>query len=181
MTYAYDKGKGTRKLHILNKYGYTYCKVENGRCRKESLIKTDSVPKDRQICSMCKNLESRNKNSDYNGSKKKGLPKSVKKPNDFYKSDEWARFRFNILKDADRCLCCGASKQDARLTVDHIIPLWKRPDLCLDRNNTQVLCLLCNRGKGGYDESDLRPKENEQDIDESLDKEYLLNVVKLFE
>ena len=185
MIYAYDKSKDSRRIHILNNNGFTYCKVENGRRRKEQLITTDIILPDRKLCVICQNLKSRHKNDNFNGDnkKKKGFKKnSLKKTaNDFYKSDEWARLRFKILKDADKCLCCGATKKEARLTVDHVIPLWKRPDLQLNESNMQVLCMLCNKGKGGRDETDFRSQDNQEDIDETLDLEHLTNVVSLYE
>jgi len=62
-------------------------------------------------------------------------------------------------------LCCGATKKDARLTADHVKPIWKYPELKLDPNNLQVLCLLCNRGKGGKDETDFRKHQQSSLID----------------
>ncbi len=40
--------------------------------------------------------------------------------------------------------------------VDHIKPRRKYPELALSRSNLQVLCNLCNHGKGNWDETDWR-------------------------
>ena len=40
--------------------------------------------------------------------------------------------------------------------VDHIKPRLRYPELALDMNNLQVLCAICNHGKGGFDETDWR-------------------------
>jgi 5-methylcytosine-specific restriction endonuclease McrA len=82
--------------------------------------------------------------------------------NAFYDSDEWKRFRYQILRHYGAvCMCCGATPADGKkMHVDHIKPRSKYPDLALDLNNGQVLCEDCNIGKGNSDEIDYRPKDN---------------------
>jgi hypothetical protein len=50
-----------------------------------------------------------------------------------------------LTRDGFRCVACGATSQDERLHVDHIIPASRggpaKPD------NLQVLCEPCNAGK----------------------------------
>lgn len=46
----------------------------------------------------------------------------------------------------DMCLCCGKSKEEAKITMDHIIPLSKGG--ANTANNLQPLCLSCNAKKG---------------------------------
>jgi len=66
----------------------------------------------------------------------------------FYKSDAWLHLRAVVLRlGRYRCKHCGASGNQARLHVDHIIPItvdWSRR---LDITNLQVLCEYCNMGK----------------------------------
>lgn len=81
----------------------------------------------------------------------------------FFKSDEWKRLRYQVLKrDGGRCQACGRSAKDGViLCVDHIKPRHQYPHLALDPNNLQTLCGGCNMGKGAKDETDWRPKPDE--------------------
>ena len=76
----------------------------------------------------------------------------------FYKSHEWAKLRYEVLKESNgRCELCGRSAQDgAKVVVDHIKPKHKYPKLAFKKSNLQVLCSTCNWGKYGHDESDWR-------------------------
>lgn len=79
----------------------------------------------------------------------------------FLESYEWRRVRMVALKRAGaRCECCGATPADGvRMHVDHIKPRRVYPELALDPDNLQVLCEVCNHGKGNWDETDWRQKE----------------------
>lgn len=58
-----------------------------------------------------------------------------------YTDREW----FALLEQCNhRCLCCG--REDAKLTVDHVIPLSLGG--ANDISNIQPLCLTCNDVKG---------------------------------
>lgn len=83
----------------------------------------------------------------------------------FLESYEWRRIRMVVLKrDGARCGCCGATPADGlRMHVDHIKPRRKFPELALDVTNLQVLCEVCNHGKGNWDETDWRPGEAAND------------------
>lgn len=76
----------------------------------------------------------------------------------FYRSYEWRKVRYDILKrDGGRCQLCGATAADgAVMNVDHIRPLKKYWALRLDPDNLQTLCGACNHGKGNRDETDWR-------------------------
>ena len=53
------------------------------------------------------------------------------------------KLRYQVMSSADRCTCCGATKYDNYLQVDHI-------DGDASNNvitNLQVLCIDCNQGK----------------------------------
>jgi len=55
------------------------------------------------------------------------------------------------------CQCCGASAKDGlRIHVDHIKPRRDFPELALVEDNLQVLCAVCNHGKGNWDQTDWR-------------------------
>lgn len=78
-----------------------------------------------------------------------------KKANNFYRSWEWKKLRFRILKRYGAvCMCCNATD---RIVVDHIKPRSRFPHLELDPENLQVLCNDCNMGKSNDDYTDFRP------------------------
>jgi 5-methylcytosine-specific restriction endonuclease McrA len=78
--------------------------------------------------------------------------------NDFLQSFEWRKVRMIVLKrDGARCACCGATPADGvKVHVDHIKPRKHFPELALDLANLQVLCEICNHGKGNWDQTDWR-------------------------
>lgn len=54
--------------------------------------------------------------------------------------------RYQVLKrDGFQCVICGASGKDARLEIDHKIPISEGGSDGMD--NLQTLCFNCNRGK----------------------------------
>lgn len=62
-----------------------------------------------------------------------------------------------LQKYGARCQCCGATPADGvKMNVDHIKPRKLFPQLALDVNNLQVLCEVCNHGKGNWDMTDWR-------------------------
>ena len=151
MAYKFNSRKKNSKYHLIHKEsGLTYCKAENGSWNIDSYA--EKLPEDKTVCSMCCHLF-KDKKVPTKTSKKQKTRDDTK---GFYQSDEWARLRYDMLKNATHCLCCGATKKDARLTVDHVKPIWRYPELRLEPGNLQILCLLCNRGKGGRDETDFR-------------------------
>lgn len=79
---------------------------------------------------------------------------------DFLDSWAWKKLRYEVLKEyGRRCMCCGATPETGTvICVDHIKPRHTHPELKLVRNNLQVLCYDCNKGKGAWDETDWRPK-----------------------
>jgi predicted restriction endonuclease len=79
----------------------------------------------------------------------------------FLESFEWRRVRMAVLKKyGARCQCCGATPKDGvRMHVDHIKPRKIFPELALDQTNLQVLCEVCNHGKGNWDFTDWRETE----------------------
>lgn len=79
----------------------------------------------------------------------------------FLKSYEWKKLRMQAFKLYGRkCQCCGATPESgAILNVDHIKPRRLFPELSLSISNLQVLCHTCNHGKGNWDMTDWRKKE----------------------
>lgn len=95
----------------------------------------------------------------------------------FLESYEWRRVRMIVLKrDGARCRCCGATPADGvRVHVDHIKPRKLFPNLALDLNNLQVLCEVCNHGKGNWDQTDWRePASN----DESMENQHIRSIAQ---
>jgi 5-methylcytosine-specific restriction endonuclease McrA len=76
----------------------------------------------------------------------------------FLSSYEWRRVRMEVLKRyGARCQCCGATRDNGvQMNVDHIKPRKLFPELALDQSNLQVLCEVCNHGKGNWDMTDWR-------------------------
>lgn len=73
---------------------------------------------------------------------------------EFLKTFQWCRVRMKALKKyGNTCMCCGATREDGvKICVDHIKPRKLFPKLALDVNNLQILCDVCNLGKGnGFD------------------------------
>jgi len=77
---------------------------------------------------------------------------------EFLLSYEWRKLRYAALKKNNgKCELCGNGRGDGvKLHVDHIKPRRKYPELALSLENLQVLCELCNHGKGNWDETDWR-------------------------
>lgn len=76
----------------------------------------------------------------------------------FLLSFEWRKLRMRVLvKRGNRCECCGMSPRDGIVIhVDHIKPRRTHPELALTESNLQVLCEVCNHGKGSWDSTDWR-------------------------
>ena len=62
--------------------------------------------------------------------------------------------RYEILTRDRVCQLCGATREQERLEVDHIVPRSKGGTN--DPGNLQVLCAPCNRGKSNRDDTDFR-------------------------
>lgn len=68
----------------------------------------------------------------------------------FYTTPEWQAIRRAVIRrDGRVCRGCARHISLTRdLTVDHIRPRSKFPELALDQENLQVLCRKCNSAKG---------------------------------
>jgi len=140
--YLYDRKKRKRRVHEINPdTGQSYCKVENGS--KAQFVRSAIIPDNRKFCISCDKIKRGDRH-----------PITNREISRFYSSSEWAKIRYQVLKEQGReCVVCGATKN---LTVDHIKPLRKYPELAKDITNLQVMCRLCNRGKGAWDQTDWR-------------------------
>lgn len=85
----------------------------------------------------------------------------------FLSTRAWRRARYQaIVIHGNRCQCCGAGVAEGRvINVDHIKPRKTNPELALTVENLQVLCDLCNAGKGNWDSSDWRESATAPRID----------------
>ena len=87
---------------------------------------------------------------------------------EFLKSYQWRVLRMQVIKERGaRCECCGASPTDGFtvINVDHIKSRRTHPYLALVKSNLQVLCHVCNQGKGNWDQTDWRdPETVEHDV-----------------
>ena len=69
--------------------------------------------------------------------------------NKFYSSPEWKRVRSEVIAtQAGVCDICKSRPKGADLTVDHIKPRSKFPELALKSENLRILCRSCNSSKG---------------------------------
>ena len=74
---------------------------------------------------------------------------------EFFRSRAWRELRYKALRTyGAACMACG--RTDGELHVDHIKPRSKFPELALDITNLQILCADCNLGKGAWDQTDWR-------------------------
>ena len=62
------------------------------------------------------------------------------------------KLRYQIFKrDNFRCALCGATSEETKLEIDHIIPVSKGGKTI--KSNLRTLCFNCNRGKGSESEN----------------------------
>lgn len=59
----------------------------------------------------------------------------------FYSTAAWRRVRDAVRNRDGECLMCGST---ASLTVDHVVPIARAPDLALDPDNLRTLCRRCH-------------------------------------
>ncbi len=66
----------------------------------------------------------------------------------FYHTSEWANAADQVKREEPLCRkCLERGFYTPTKHVDHIIPLTQRPDLALERNNLQGLCIKCHAQK----------------------------------
>jgi hypothetical protein len=77
-----------------------------------------------------------------------------------YYDEDYRRCRLEVmLRDGEVCAKCGARPSEGKsMTIDHIKPVSKHPELFLDKDNMQVLCWECNKSKSNKHSTDYRGK-----------------------
>ncbi len=92
--------------------------------------------------------------------KNKSVRASREEKQIFYASWEWKKLRYAmLLKFGPVCMLCGANNREAKICVDHIIPLSRDWNKRLKKDNLQILCNECNMGKSNDDTTDFRSEE----------------------
>lgn len=126
------------------------------RVNGKKVIKGKSWKKHRVKALLKENQNLRNEIIDLKNDKERfEQKKEYKIECDFYLSKEWRELRYKAIIIYKRmCFCCGATNK--QIHVDHIKPRSKYPELELDLNNLQLLCVDCNLGKSNKDETDWR-------------------------
>ena len=76
--------------------------------------------------------------------------RKIEEAKQFYSSPEWTMLRKQVIKEKGKiCTECGRKiKHNYDITVDHIKPRSKYPELSLSINNLCVMCRSCNAKKG---------------------------------
>lgn len=150
--------KNLRRWHIGNSETSTWCQAELSGGDYE--VSTEK-PMGAFICSHCNHLSSMSleKYSELTDAQHRENERFIASW-EFLESYEWRKLRMEVIKHyGPVCMCCRSETNP--IHVDHIKPRKKRPDLALDFDNLQILCNECNHGKGNWDETDWRPKEEE--------------------
>lgn len=104
-----------------------------------------------------------------------------------YYDEDFRKLRLQVfLRDGEICAFCGARPgPDLSLTIDHIKPVSKFPELAMDLSNLQVLCWDCNleksdkivsakdmRSRQASELSRKKEKENEKENDSLVKKSF---------
>lgn len=153
------KHKENGVYHIVSEFGSSWCGVENGTASE--FLSFKDLPINAKECKSCQSFLVQ-----IDGPIKQAYERELEshrawvKTADFLFSYEWRKLRMEVIKHYGAiCMCCRSETNP--IHVDHIKPRKKRPDLALDFDNLQILCDECNHGKGNWDETDWRPKEEE--------------------
>lgn len=76
--------------------------------------------------------------------------RKIEEAEQFYSSPEWEMIRRQVIKQKGK-VCAEWSqriRKNSDITVDHIKPRSKYPELALELENLRVLCRSCNSQKG---------------------------------
>jgi 5-methylcytosine-specific restriction endonuclease McrA len=66
-------------------------------------------------------------------------------------SRKYKEVRLRVLaRDGYVCYYCGAENKN--MTIDHIIPVSKAPELAIEESNMRCCCVTCNSRKGSRNE-----------------------------
>lgn len=68
------------------------------------------------------------------------------------KAERWYAYKVQWMKDHEgeekHCWICGSYLPDDMVSLDHVIPRSRRPDLVFEDSNIKPACLFCNIDKG---------------------------------
>ena len=81
----------------------------------------------------------------------------IEEAEQFYSSPEWYLVRKQVIQENGK-ICAECHRKISRnddVTVDHIKPRIRYPDLALTMNNLRVLCRSCNSRKGDREFTDI--------------------------
>lgn len=112
-----------------------------------------------QICGRVHKEEERKRMPEVNtrlGELARERQRQIDETNSFYASPEWRLVRERTIQEQGRVCqhCHRRISKDYDVTVDHIKPRSKFPELALETSNLQVLCRKCNSAKGAtYEEA----------------------------
>ena len=98
-----------------------------------------------------------------------------KHKNSFYASKDWRSMREYKLHINPTCeMCLSLYERIIPATeIDHIVPLWKAPEMALEPNNLQSLCTRCHILKTKTDTSNYSKANKKKKIKGSiLNKRY---------
>jgi len=158
--YSYKSGVSMYDLisEALSKDGLK--RPEGMSSRLWAFKNVDHISKECEKIRPAKRAKNKKQKKAVKSSKKyaSSILKADPKSDDFLVSFEWRKLRMMALKKhGATCQCCGASRlTGAVIHVDHIKPRKLYPELALDIENLQVLCDVCNHGKGNWDMTDWR-------------------------
>ncbi|MFR3686560.1 MAG: HNH endonuclease [Enterococcus sp.] len=77
----------------------------------------------------------------------------------FYKSQSWIDLAAAVReRDRFRCTICGKPCFGKNAQVDHILPIWLKPELRLDEQNCRLVCSKC------HPKVEYQPKDNIEKI-----------------
>jgi 5-methylcytosine-specific restriction endonuclease McrA len=66
-------------------------------------------------------------------------------------SRKYKEVRLRVLaRDGYVCYYCGAENKN--MTIDHVIPVSKAPELAISEENMRTCCVSCNSSKGSRNE-----------------------------
>jgi len=160
------------RWHVGDTETSTYCRIETDGGK---YVFTDERPADHSLCEKCKRemlpkpeWQIRHETEE----------KEFFKTTAFLETYEWRKLRMTALtKYGAKCMCCNATREHGvRIHVDHIKPRRLFPELALTLSNLQILCEDCNHGKGNWDQTDWRPREEDQLPEGAL--EHMRDILK---
>ncbi|MHC5215408.1 HNH endonuclease [Enterococcus sp. LJL128] len=93
----------------------------------------------------CKALIEQGQYCEEHKRRKKVAKRYYSKNKSFYKSAEWKEVSDYVrLRDKYKCTVCGKPVFGRDSQVDHIKPIWLRPEMKLNTDNLRLVCSSCH-------------------------------------